>query len=156
MNINEVRILEACHKFLIDRTLFKDDLEKDKLVFRYNGNNIKFDTYQKYEKLSFIDYQLKQGYLDDVISYFDDRKILIDLFPSKEHIRKLSSLDNKSQVRLQIFKLLAQINLEKIPQDCYQIKKDNFGYNFYNFTTKETYPIILFKESDTFELIAID
>lgn len=48
MNINEVRILEACHKFLIDLTLFKDDLENDKLVFRYNGNNIKFDTYQKY------------------------------------------------------------------------------------------------------------
>lgn len=156
MNINEVRILEACHKFLIDLTSFKDDLENDKLVFRHNGNNIKFDTYQKYEKLSFVDYQLKQGYLDDVTSYFDDREMLIDLFPTEEHLRKLSSLDDKSQVRLQIFKLLAQVNLGKVPQDYYQIKKDNFGYNFYNFTTKETYPIILFKESDTFELITID
>lgn len=125
------------------------------LLFDY-GNNIKFDTYQKYEKLSFVDYQLKQGYLDDVTSYFDDREMLIDLFPTEEHLRKLSSLDDKSQVRLQIFKLLAQVNLGKVPQDYYQIKKDNFGYNFYNFTTKETYPIILFKESDTFELITID
>lgn len=33
MNLNEVRVLEACHKFLIGLTEFEEKLQNDSLVF---------------------------------------------------------------------------------------------------------------------------
>ena len=33
MNLNQIRILEACHKFLIGLTEFKDELQNDSLVY---------------------------------------------------------------------------------------------------------------------------
>ena len=42
MNLNQIRILEACHKFLIGLTEFKDELQNDSLVYRFQDKNITF------------------------------------------------------------------------------------------------------------------
>ncbi|MGV3011497.1 hypothetical protein [Streptococcus thoraltensis] len=156
MNINQIRILEACHKFLSGITSFEEEFQDDYLVYQYQGENISFDTYQKYETLSFVDYKLKYGYLDDVRTYLDDRQDLIDAFPSEEHLRTLQRISNAEQARIQIFKLLSQVDLEGLSSKYPDLKKDNFGYDFFNSATKEKYPIYLFSEDDTFELVAIN
>ncbi|MGV3353277.1 hypothetical protein [Streptococcus orisratti] len=156
MNINQVRILEACHKFLIDITNFKEEFQDDYLVYRYQGENISFETYQECEGFSFVDYKLKYGRLEDVRTYLDDRQDLIDAFPSEEVLRALQRVTSPEQARIQIFKLLSEVNLEILSEKNPTVKKDNFGYGFFNFATKEEYPVYLFSEDDNFELVAIN
>ena len=156
MNINQVRILEACHKFLIGITNFKEEFQDAYLVYRYQGENISFETYQEYEGFSFVDYKLKYGRLEDVRTYLDDRQDLIDAFPSEEVLRALQRVTSPEQARIQIFKLLSEVNLEILSEKNPNVKKDNFGYGFFNFATKEEYPVYLFLEDDNFELVAIN
>lgn len=154
MNLNQIRILEACHKFLIGLTEFKDELQNDSLVYQFQDKNITFVTYQEYRNLSFIDFILKYDYLDDSITYLDDRVDLISAFPNEHEIRALNRMSDLEQVRIQIFKLLSQANLETLTEKNSNAKKDNFGYQFRNLETKESYPIYLFPENAKFELIA--
>lgn len=154
MNLNQIRILEACHKFLIGLTEFKDELQNDSLVYRFQDKNITFVTYQEYRNLSFIDFILKYDYLDDSITYLDDRVDLISAFPNEHELRALNRMSDLEQVRIQIFKLLSQANLETLTEKNSNAKKDNFGYQFRNLETKESYPIYLFPENAKFELIA--
>ena len=156
MNINQIRILEVCHKFLIGITNFKEEFQDDYLVYRYQGENISFETYQEYEGFSFFDYKLKYGRLEDVRTYLDDRQDLIDAFPSEEVLRALQRITSPEQARIQIFKLLSEVNLEILSEKNPTVKKDNFGYGFFNFATKEEYPVYLFSEDDNFELVAIN
>lgn len=156
MNINQIRILEVCHKFLIGITNFKEEFQDDYLVYRYQGENISFETYQEYEGFSFVDYKLKYGRLEDVRTYLDDRQDLIDAFPSEEVLRALQRITSPEQARIQIFKLLSEVNLEILSEKNSTVKKDNFGYGFFNFATKEEYPVYLFSEDDNFELVAIN
>ncbi|WP_161978811.1 hypothetical protein [Streptococcus sp. S784/96/1] len=155
MNIKQVRILEACYQFLIDITNFKEEFQDDNLVYRYKGEHITFETYQEYERLSFVDYNLKHGYVDDTRTYLDDRADLIASFPSKEHLRALQRVTDVEHARIQVLKLLSQVNLDTLSEKKQDIKKDNFGYDFYNYATKEEYPIYLFEDDATFELVAI-
>ncbi|CYV47612.1 hypothetical protein HO670_07825 [Streptococcus suis] len=155
LNLNQIRIVEACHKFLIGITSFEEELQDDTLVYQYQGERITFDTYQEYEHLSFVDYKLKFGYLDDVRTYLDDREELVNAFPTEEHLRALQRVSNPEQARIQIFKLLTEVNLETLTNKNPEIKRDNFGYSFFNFATKEEYPIYLFSNDATFELVAI-
>ena len=156
MNINQIRILEVCHKFLIGITNFKEEFQDDYLVYRYQGENISFETYREYEGFSFVDYKLKYGRLEDVRTYLDDRQDLIDAFPSEEVLRALQRITSPEQARIQIFKLLSEVNLEILSEKNPTVKKDNFGYGFFNFATKEEYPVYLFSEDDNFELVAIN
>ncbi|MGF0071935.1 hypothetical protein [Streptococcus orisratti] len=155
MDLKQVRILEFCHKFLIGITDFEEEFQDDHLVYQYNGDNISFETYQESERLSFIDYNLRQGYLDDARVSIDERQDLIDVFPTEEHLRVLTRIKDADQARIQIFKLLSQVNLETLSEKNPNIKRDNFGYGFFNHATKEEYPIYLFQEGDVFELVAI-
>lgn len=155
MNLNQIRIIEACHKFLIGITNFEEELQDDVLVYRYKGNLVRFETYQEYEQRSFVDYNLKYGYLDDTRTYIDDRADLIAAFPSEEHLRALQRVNDAEQARVQIFKLLSQVNLDSLSEKNSHIKKDNFGYDFFNFATKEEYPVYLFSDDESFELVAI-
>lgn len=155
MNLNQIRIIEACHKFLIGITNFEEELQDDVLVYRYKGNLVSFETYQEYEQRSFVDYNLKYGYLDDTRTYIDDRADLIAAFPSEEHLRVLQRVNDAEQARVQIFKLLSQVNLDSLSEKNSHIKKDNFGYDFFNFATKEEYPVYLFSDDESFELVAI-
>ncbi len=154
MNLNEIRILEACHKFLIDLTEFEEKLQNDSLVYRFQDKNIMFVTYQEYRNLSFIDFKLKHDYLDDSITYLDDREELISVFPSEHELRALNRMSDLEQARIQIFKLLSQANLETLTEKNPNAKKDYFGYQFRNLETKESYPIYLFPENANFELVA--
>lgn len=154
MNLNQIRIIEACHKFLIGITNFEEELQDDVLVYRYKGNLVSFETYQEYEQRSFVDYNLKYGYLDDTRTYLDDRADLIAAFPSEEHLRALQRVNDAEQARVQIFKLLSQVNLDSLSEK-FQHQKDNFGYDFFNFATKEEYPVYLFSDDESFELVAI-
>lgn len=155
MNLNQIRILEACHKFLIGLTEFEEKLQNDSLVYRFQDKNITFVTYQKYRNLSFIDFKLKYDYLDDSITYLDDREELISAFPSEHELRALNRVSDMEQARIQIFKLLSQANLESLIKNYPNSKKDYFGYQFRNLETKESYPIYLFPENANFELVAI-
>ena len=155
MNLNQIRVLEACHNFLIGRTEFKDELQNDSLVYRFQDKNITFVTYQEYRNLSFIDFKLKYGYLDDSITYLDNREELISAFPSEHELRALNEVPDMEQARIQIFKLLSQANLEILTEKNSNAKKDYFGYQFRNLETKESYPIYLFPENANFELVAI-
>ena len=154
MNLNEIRILEACHKFLIGLTEFEEKLQNDSLVYRFQDKNIMFVTYQEYRNLSFIDFKLKHDYLDDSITYLDDREELISVFPSEHELRALNRMSDLEQARIQIFKLLSQASLEILTEKNPNAKKDYFGYQFRNLETKESYPIYLFPENANFELIA--
>ena len=154
MNLNEIRILEACHKFLIGLTEFEEKLQNDSLVYRFQDKNIMFVTYQEYRNLSFIDFKLKHDYLDDSITYLDDREELISVFPSEHELRALNRMSDLEQARIQIFKLLSQANLETLTEKNPNPKKDYFGYQFRNLETKESYPIYLFPENANFELVA--
>ncbi|HGI2571294.1 TPA: hypothetical protein ACJR21_000273 [Streptococcus agalactiae] len=100
MNLNQIRIIEACHKFLIGITNFEEELQDDVLVYRYKGNLVSFETYQEYEQRSFVDYNLKYGYLDDTRTYLDDRADLIAAFPSEEHLRALQRVNDAEQARV--------------------------------------------------------
>ena len=155
MNLNEVRLLEACHKFLIGLTEFEEELQNDSLVYRFQDKNIMFVTYQKYRNLSFIDFKLKYDHLDDSITYLDDREELISVFPNEHELRALNRMSDMEQARVQIFKLLSQANLESLIKNYPNAKKDYFGYQFRNLETKESYPIYLFPENANFELVAI-
>lgn len=155
MNLNQIRILEACHKFLIGLTEFEEKLQNDSLVYRFQDKNIMFVTYQEYRNLSFIDFKLKHDYLDDSITYLDDREELISVFPSEHELRALNRMSDMEQARVQIFKLLSQANLETLTEKNPNAKKDYFGYQFRNLETKESYPIYLFPENANFELVAI-
>ena len=155
MDINQVRILEACHKFLIGITSCKDTLQDDTLVYLYRGQRITFESYQEYSNLTFTDYYLQYGRLHGENSYINNRQELVDIFPSEEHLRALQRISDADQARIQIVKLLTQINLEVLSSKYSVLKKDNFGYDFYNFETKENYPIYLFSDNDNFELVAI-
>lgn len=155
MNLNQIRILEACHKFLIGLTEFEEKLQNDSLVYRFQDKNITFVTYQEYRNLSFIDFKLKYDYLDDSITYLDDREELISAFPSEHELRALNRVSDMEQARIQIFKLLSQANLESLIKNYPNFKKDYFGYQFRNLETKESYPIYLFPENANFELVAI-
>ncbi|WP_244663179.1 hypothetical protein [Streptococcus suis] len=83
MDINQVRILEACHKFLIGITSCEDTLQDDTLVYLYRGQRITFETYQEYSNLTFTDYSLQYGRLHGENSYINDRQELVDIFPAK-------------------------------------------------------------------------
>lgn len=155
MNLNEIRILEACHKFLIGLTEFEEKLQNDSLVYRFQDKNITFVTYQKYRNLSFIDFRLRYDRLDDSITYIDDREDLINAFPSQHELRALVRVSDPEQARIQIFKLLSQANLEILTEKNPNAKKDYFGYQFRNLETKESYPIYLFPENANFELVTI-
>lgn len=155
MNLNEIRILEACHKFLIGLTEFEEKLQNDSLVYRFQDKNITFVTYQKYRNLSFIDFRLRYDRLDDSITYIDDREDLINAFPSQHELRALARASDPEQARIQIFKLLLQANLEILTEKNPNAKKDYFGYQYRNLETKESYPIYLFPENANFELVAI-
>lgn len=155
MNLNEIRILEACHKFLIGLTEFEEKLQNDSLVYRFQDKNITFVTYQKYRNLSFIDFRLRYDRLDDSITYIDDREDLINAFPSQHELRALARVSDPEQARIQIFKLLLQANLEILTEKNPNAKKDYFGYQYCNLETKESYPIYLFPENANFELVAI-
>lgn len=156
MNLNHIRILESCHKFLIGITSFEEEFQDDTLVYQYRNQNITFDTYQESNSITFSDYNLEYSRLNEEKSYIDKRQDIIQLFPSEEHLRALSRIPKAEQARIQIFKLLSQINLEILSSKYPDLKKDNFGYGFYNFATKEEYPIYLFSEDDHFELVAIN
>ena len=155
MNLNQIRILEACHKFLIGLTEFEEKLQNDSIVYRFQDKNILFVTYQEYRNLSFIDFKLKSDYLDDSITYIDDREDLINAFPSQHELRALARVSDLEQARIQIFKLLSQANLEILTEKNSNAKKDYFGYQFRNLETKESYPIYLFPENANFKLVAI-
>lgn len=155
MNLNQIRILETCHNFLIGLTEFRDKLQNDSLVYRFQDKNITFVTYQEYRNLSFIDFKLRYDYLDDSITYIHDREDLINAFPSQHELRALARVSDPEQARIQIFKLLSQANLETLTEKNPNAKKDYFGYQFRNLETKESYPIFLFPENANFELVAI-
>ena len=156
MNLNQIRILEACHNFLIGLTEFKDELQNDSLVYRFQDKNITFVTYQEYRDLSFTDYKLKFDSLHGSITNIDAREDLIDvLFQSEHELRVLNSISDLEQARIQIFKLLSQANLETLTEKNSNAKKDYFGYQFRNLETKESYPIYLFPENANFEPVAI-
>jgi hypothetical protein len=126
MNLNQIRILEACHKFLIGLTEFEEKLQNDSLVYRFQDKNITFVTYQKYRNLSFIDFKLRHDYLDDSITYIDDREDLINAFPSQHELRALARVSDPEQARIQIFKLLSQANLETLTEKNPNAKKRLF------------------------------
>ena len=124
MNLNQIRILEVCHKFLIGLTEFEEKLQNDSLVYRSQDKNITFVTYQEYRNLSFIDFKLKYDYLDDSITYIDDREDLINAFPSQHELRALARVSDPEQARIQIFKLLSQASLETLTEKNPNAKKD--------------------------------
>ena len=154
MNLNEIRILEACHKFLVGLTEFEEKLQNDSLVYRFQGEEISFVTYQECENFKFIDYDLQSDFLKDSPTYIDDREELINAFPTQHQLRALSKITDLEQIRIQIFKLLSQANLESLIKNYPNAKKDYFGYQFRNLETKESYPIYLFPENANFELVA--
>ncbi len=155
MNLNEVRVLEACHKFLIGLTEFEEKLQNDSLVYQFQDKNITFVTYQKCENFMFIDYDLQFDFLRDNPTYIDDLEELINAFPSQHQLKVLNKMSDMEQARVQIFKLLSQANLESLIKNYPNAKKDYFGYQFRNLETKESYPIYLFPENTNFELVAI-
>lgn len=154
MNLNHIRILESCHKFLNGITQFEQEFETDSLVYRYRDRLISFDTYQEADDLAFVDYNLESGYMNSSTVTLA-RKDLIAAFPSEEILRALQRLTSPEQARIQIFKLLSQVDVETLAGLYPNVKTDSFGYSFFDFGINEGLPIYLFRSDDEFELVAI-
>ncbi|HHL9887190.1 TPA: hypothetical protein ACRBUQ_001665, partial [Streptococcus pyogenes] len=80
MDLNQVRLLEACFVYLKTRldSSMQTELDDSKLFFEVNGNMFTFDTYEtKYDRYDFIENNL--GNIEVSVDYKSLREVS-DLF----------------------------------------------------------------------------
>lgn len=154
MNLNQIRILEACHRYLIDRVNHKltKELLNDKLVFKVDNKLVTFNTFQKFSNYYFYEYQLSYYMESETYETIDIPEIFNVIKPAEGHLNTLSMLDNISKVRVHIFKILCQIDFGIFDK---QIKTNNFAYNWQYLDNDTVLPIYKVDTDKDFELISI-
>ncbi|MEQ9763214.1 hypothetical protein ABPS01_00810 [Streptococcus sp. ZJ151] len=154
MNLNQIRILEACHRYLIDKVNDKltKELLNDKLVFKVDNKLVTFDTFQKFSSYYFYEYQLGYYMESETYETIDIQKIFKLVNPGEGQLNTLSMLDNISKVRAHIFKILCQIDFDIFDR---QIKTNNFVYNWRYLDNDTVLPIYKVETDKDFELISI-
>lgn len=96
-------------------TEFQDELQNDS-----SSTDFKIKYYvcnlSRVQEFIIYRFQIKYDYLDDSITYLDDRVDLISAFPNEHELRALNRMSDLEQARIQIFKLLSQANLEALTE----------------------------------------
>lgn len=154
MNLNQIRILEACHRYLIDRVNNKltKELLNDKLVFKVDNKLVTFDTFQKFSYYYFYEYQLNYYMESETYETIDTQEIFKIVNPGEGHLNTLGMLDDISKVRAHIFKILCQIDFAIFDR---QIKTNNFVYNWRYLDNDTVLPIYKVDTDKDFKLISI-
>ena len=159
MNLNQIRLLEACHSYLVERThsSIKEQLVSDKLVFSCNNNFCTFNTYQEMSyNYTFIDYELnsfelreKRREIQDISELYDALKL------SGNELSVLSQITNVDTARIQIFKLLSRVDIEPLATLYPKLKTDNYIYDVYNLTIDKSFPVYHLSNTASFDLVSI-
>ncbi|HEP1504290.1 TPA: hypothetical protein VCK39_001444 [Streptococcus pyogenes] len=160
MDLNQVRLLEACFVYLKTRldSSMQTELDDSKLFFEVNGNMFTFDTYEtKYDRYDFIENNL--GNIEVSVDYKSLREVS-DLFEAtkiNEHQSvTLRNIDNTDMAKKLIFKTLTQVDLKNLKGKYPDFKTNNFAYNVHDLTLNKHFSCYQFLENDSFKLIAID
>lgn len=159
MNLKQVRLLEACYTYLLNKTCepVKKELADCKMVFDFDNSLLTFKTYEeKYDNYDFIENKLGEFELKpDYRSLTKPRDIYEALNITNYKLQTLRGIDDPEIAKKIIFKLLAQVNLESLEQSYPEIKANNFIYEVHNLTINAKFACMKFPESVSLELIAI-
>lgn len=154
MELNQIRLLEACHKYLIDRANvnLKETLSNNKLVFEVNGKLVSFTTYQKAKWHSFYEYEL--GAYSEVEDHtsIDVTDILSILNLETGIASTLSMITDADQVRNYIFKFLSLVDFSRFEKS---IKNTEFVYDFRYLENNICLPCTKIDKDTSFNFIGI-
>lgn len=154
MDLNQVRLLEACHRYLVDRVHIdiKENMLNDKLVFEFNGDFVTFNTYQEVGHCCFYEYEL--GSYEELENHrsIDVTEILSILNLKSGQIGTLSMLTDITRVRAYIFKILSQADFAKFEKE---IKNTNFAYNFRYVENYSYLPCVKIDKDKLFNFVSI-
>lgn len=159
MNLNHVRLLEACLSYLIDKVNpdIKDQLSKSTLVFETNGQLYQFRTSQQQSYHgNFVEYLLGSYQLREVRREISD---MYDLYRALD-IRdgELLTLKNTGDIALVkslLFKLLAMANLDDLGSKYPDLKSDTFVYDVTVIGLDKTFSVYQFPADASFRLVSI-
>lgn len=159
MNLNEIRLIEACYNYLVTRTSekVKEQLLAERLVFENDGNFFVFDTAEDITSIcEFIEYKFDLIGLSERKEYILDYYHLYSALRLKEdQLSILNRTDSIDKVRTQIFKLLINADIENLSKQYPEIKKNNFVYKLENLTINQSFPVYKFSDTDSFTLVGI-
>ncbi|WP_203264275.1 hypothetical protein [Streptococcus uberis] len=159
MNLNEIRLIEACYNYLVTRTSekVKQQLMSERLVVENDGNLLVFNTSEDITSIcEFIEYKIDLLGLTERKEYILDYYHLFSALRLKENqLGILSRLDSVEKVRVQIFKMLINADIDSLKKLYPEIKKNNFVYNLENLTINQKFPVYKFSDKDSFTLVGI-
>lgn len=121
MDLNQVRLLEACFVYLKTRlnSSMQTELDDSKLFFEANGNIFTFDTYEtKCDRYDFVENNL--GNIEVSVDYKSLRDVS-DLFEATRineyKAVTLRSINNTDMAKKLIFKSLTQVDLKTLREN---------------------------------------
>lgn len=162
MDLNDVRILEACFQYLVKKTVFEKELKNTKLIFKMNKIDlVTFNTCEINDENLFIEKVLSNDEFDSLKNdsvAIDDYQLLFEAFEfakNNQRFLNIKSVNTEKQALLIIFKLLQQVNINSIKESVGVAKSSLFVYNFENYSNKTAFPIYSMEVNDNFELVSI-
>ncbi len=159
MNLNQVRLLEACYTYLLNKTCerVKKELAGCKMVFSFNNSLLTFKTYEtKYDSYDFVENVL--GELEQSVDYrslSNVKEIYNAINVNNYKLESLRMIEEPEIAKKIIFKLLTQVDLESLEQNYPEIKANNFIYEVHNLTINANFACMQLPKNATLELIAI-
>ena len=159
MNLNQVRLLEACYAYLLNKIYepVKKELADCKMIFKFNHSLLSFKTYEeKYDTYDFIENKLGELELKpDYRSLTKVGDIYDALNITNFKLQSLRMIEDSEIAKKIIFKLLTQADLESLEQSYPEIKANDFIYEVHNLTINANFACMKLPENATLELIAI-
>lgn len=159
MKLNQVRLLEACYTYLLNKTCetVKKELTDCKMVFSFNNSLLTFKTYEtKYDSYDFVENIL--GELEQSVDYrsLSNVKEIYDAINVDNYrLESLRMIEKPEIAKKIIFKLLTQADLESLEQSYPEIKANDFIYEVHNLTINANFACMKLPKNATLELIAI-
>ena len=159
MNLKQVRLLEACYAYLLNKIYepVKKELADCKMVFEFNHSLLTFKTYEeKYDEYDFIEKELGELELKlDCCLLTKPGDIYDALDITNFKLQALKEIDDPEIAKKIIFKLLTQADLESLEQSYPEIKANDFIYEVHNLTINANFACMKLPGNATLELIAI-
>ncbi|WP_243091736.1 hypothetical protein [Streptococcus dysgalactiae] len=160
MDLNQVRLLEACFVYLKTRldSSIQTELDDSKLFFEVNGSVFTFVTYEtKYDRYDFIENNLGNIEVSTDYKSLSNAKDLFEATKISDlQVSTLKNLNNIDMAKKLIFKTLTQVDLKNLKGKHPDFKTNNFAYNVHDLTLNKHFSCYQFSENDSFKLIAID
>ena len=159
MDLNKVRLVEACYEYLLDKLApsVKESFKGSSLVFENNQTMYQFQTFQENPyKATFIEYKLAQFELSEIRKDIRDVNDLYKALQLRDtELSTLANVTDVSVVKALIFKLLSNADLDTLSEIYPDLKEDNIVYNLQILGNNIKFPIYQFSDDSTFRLVAI-